>query len=308
MQAVRRIRPGKAAVVDVDPLEPAEDEVVVDIAYAGVNPFDLQVLRGEIGARPDSPLTLGAEATGWVNGRLVLVSGCGLGATRDGTFATRVVAPVTAVRELPVCADTRTAAVVGVAGKTAWRAVHQLAEVVAGDVVLVLGASGGVGGIAAQLAREAGAEVLAHTASPEKSAPLADLQLKPLVATTAAEVAEAIRGHEVNVVLDPLGGDYVATLLSHLALGARIVTYGVLAGRTGTLDLGVLYGRGIRLLGTSGGATPQLESAEALDGALHAVLDGRVRVMHEEFSMADALRAFSRLTDRSVVGKLLLRP
>ncbi|MFC7495988.1 MULTISPECIES: quinone oxidoreductase family protein [unclassified Nocardioides] len=307
MRAVRRISPGIVEVRDVEARTPAPGEVLVDVEYAGVNPFDAQVLRGEIGPDPAAELTLGAEASGRVDGRLVLVSG-GVGAARDGTFAAQVVVPESSVHTLPQDADARAVATVGVAGKTAWRAVHQLARVTADDVVLVLGSAGGVGAFAAQLARNAGATVLAHTGSAGKADHLAGLGAEPVVGADPGAVVAAVRDRAVSVVLDPLGGDYVSSLLPVLAPGARVVTYGVLAGRTTTIDLGVLYGRGIQLHGTSGGTTSPQEAAGALTGALDAVVTGAVRVDHEALPLEDGPQAFARLAERSVLGKLLLRP
>lgn len=306
MKALRRTAPTVAELTDVEQPEPRDGEVLVKMAHAAVNPFDLQVLRGEIGADTARVLTLGAEGVGTVDGRLVQVSGGGLGVGRDGTFAPWVLAPSSAVRPLPEGADPRRSATVGVAGKTAWRTVHQLAGVTSDDVVLVLGASGGVGIFAAQLARAAGARVLAHTASDTKAARLAELGLEPVTAATAVELVAALAGTGVSVVLDPLGGDYSAALLPHLALGARIVSYGVLAGRTASIDLGVLYSRGLTLRGTSGGTTPEAESEQALAGALDAVLTGAVRVDVESVPLAEAPRALRRLTERTVTGKLVL--
>lgn len=307
MRAVRRTSPGVVEVQDVEPATPGPGEVVVDVEYAGVNPFDAQVLRGEIGPNPQAELTLGAEATGRLDGRLVLVSG-GVGAGRDGTFAAQVIAPESSIHELPADADAQAAATVGVAGKTAWRVIHQLARVGADDVVLVLGAAGGVGAFAAQLARNAGATVLAQTGSESKAAFLEGLGLESTIAADSAAVVEVVRDRNVSVVLDPLGGDYVSSLLPVLAPNARVVTYGVLAGRTTTVDLGVLYARGIQVIGTSGGTTPPEERKAALAGALDAVLSGAVRVEVEVLPLEEGPAAFARLAERRVLGKLLLRP
>lgn len=243
-----------------------------------------------------------------MDGVLVQVSGGGVGAVRDGTFAEVVVAPASAVRELPADADPAKAATVGVAGKTAWRAVRQLAEVGPEDRVLVLGASGGVGMFAAQLARGCGAEVLAHTGNDTKAKTLADLGLDAVTASSPADLRQQVEGRGISVVLDPLGGDYFTELMPVLAPRARVVTYGVLAGRSTQLDLARLYGMGLTIMGTSGGTTPPAEAAAALDGALAAVLQGDVVVEAEVLPLQDAPEAFDRLTRREVTGKLLLRP
>lgn len=306
MTAVRRTAPGEVAVTEVPVPEPGPGEVLVRVRHAGVNPFDLQVLRGEIGADAGRVLTLGAEAVGELDGRLVQVSGLGLGAGRDGTFATWVVAPEGAVRPLPDGVDPRRAATVGVAGRTGWRAVHQLAQVTAGDVVLVLGATGGVGSVALQLARAAGARVLAPTGDAAKAERLARLGAEPVFATSPDEVARSVAEAGVSVVLDPLGGDYVGALLSVLAPRARVVTYGVLAGREARWNLGLLYGKGIRVLGTSGGTTPPEESRIALDETMRALSAGTLTVDVETLPLSQAPRAFERLVARQVGGKLVL--
>lgn len=306
MTALRRTSPGQLEKQQVTaPQGAGEDEVLVEMAYASVNPFDAQVLRGEIGD-PQRVLTLGAEGAGRIDGKPVQVSGGGLGVARDGTFAPTVLAPRSAIRFLPEGADLARAATVGVAGKTAWRAIHQLADVGPEDAVLVLGASGGVGSFAAQLARSTGARVIAHTGNAAKSDRLTGFDVEPLVADSPEAVVEGVSEHGVTVVLDPLGGDYVTSLLPVLAPSARVVTYGVLSGRTSTINLATLYGKGIQILGTSGGTTRPEDAESALEGALAAVLEGRVAVDHETLDIQDGTRAFDRLAQRDVSGKLLL--
>lgn len=307
MKAAQRNSEAEVHIVDVPAPEASTDEVVVDVLYAGVNPFDMQVLRGQIGD-PTATLTLGAEATGQVDGRLVHVSGGGLGAGRAGTYADQVAVPHSQVVPIPDGVGAREAATVGVAGKTAFRAVHQLAKVSYDDTVLVLGASGGVGTFAAQLAAVTGARVLAHTSSPSKKDTLATQGVEVLEAAGPADVREAVAGRGVSVVLDPLGGDYIASLLDAVAPGARFVTYGVLAGAQTSINLATLYGRGVTIMGTSGGTTSPEQSREALMGALEAVASSKVVIPTEVMPLANVSEAFNRLANKAVHGKLLLQP
>lgn len=305
MLAARRTALGKLDIVEVnDPLV-AEDEVEVEMRLASVNPFDAQVLRGQIGD-PTKLITLGAEGIGLLDGQPVHVSGGGLGAGRDGTYAEKVAVPRGAVREVPSGVSLQAAATVGVAGKTAWRAVHQLARLQDDDVVLVLGASGGVGTFAAQLARLTGAAVLAHTGAESKAERLRRLGLEVVVAADPADLRDAVKDRAVTVVLDPLGGDFTSSIVDVLRPAARIVSYGVLAGAETHLNLATLYGRGLQLLGTSGGTTPPGEARDALDGALKAVATGDVAVDVEILPLESARHALERLARREVHGKLLL--
>lgn len=278
MRAFQRVSAGRAELREVERPMPTEIEVVVDLLYCGVNPFDMQVLRGEIGRVTGDPLTLGSEATGLLDGRLVQVSGGGLGAALHGTFAEQVVVPRASVKPLPGDADPRAAATIGVAGKTAWRAVHQLANVGKDDVVLILGAGGGVGLFAAQLAKAAGAVVLAQTANAERAHRLAELDLEPIFGPDPDAVAQRVANRGVSVVLDPLGGSYLAQVIPVLTPGATAVVYGALAGTTAPIPIDLLYKKGIAILGTAGGVTSADDAEAALEGALAAVLGGRVVV------------------------------
>ncbi|HYH48772.1 MAG TPA: zinc-binding alcohol dehydrogenase family protein, partial [Acidimicrobiia bacterium] len=113
---------GKPLVLeDVDPPVPAGDEVVIEMAFAGVNPIDRYIAEGRVA--PDSPLprTMGMEGAGRLadDGQAVLVHGAGLAMKRDGAWAQRVVAPRGAVTAIPEGVDLAQAAAMGVAGVTA---------------------------------------------------------------------------------------------------------------------------------------------------------------------------------------------
>src|SRR4051794_33465844 len=161
-RAARLHTPGKPLVVEeVDVPAPAEGDVVVDMAFGGVNPVDRYMAEGRVA--PDAPLprTLGMEGAGWVagDGRPVLVQGAGLATKRDGAWAERIVVPAAALTDVPDGVDLAEAAAMGVAGVTAWRTATELARVTGDDRVLVLGASGGVGSILVSLCRSLGARV-----------------------------------------------------------------------------------------------------------------------------------------------------
>jgi NADPH2:quinone reductase len=310
-RAVRLLRHGEPlAVEEVELPEPGPDEVLLEVAYAGVNPVDRYTALGRVA--PDGPLprTLGSEASGVVNGRAVVVNGHGLGAGRDGLWAERAVVPAAAVVDLPEGADLLQASTMGVGGRTAWRTTVDLAETGPGDRVLVLGASGGVGSLIVSLAGHLGATVWGHTGNAEK----ADWVRRRgadavVVAGDGAELAsdDELRRFAPTVVLDNLGGSYTGACAELAAPGARLVLYGTSAAGSGELPLQALYRKGLRLLGY-GGLIENAESARAgIVNALRALAEGRLEVpVDAVLGLEEANEAFERLVERRVRGKLVL--
>ena len=140
----------------------------VDLHYGGVNPIDRYNAEGQVNPDAPRPRTLGGEAAGEVDGRLVLVAGEGLGFVRDGVWSQAAVVPREAVFDVPDGVAAEHAAAMGIAGLTALNCVRTLARVTADDRVLVLGASGGVGSMIVSLAHAAGATVWGQTGSEAK--------------------------------------------------------------------------------------------------------------------------------------------
>jgi NADPH2:quinone reductase len=289
--------------VAVDALAPDADGVVVDVEYAGVNPLDVRVARGQAGRAP-LPLTLGCEGSGRTSdGARVLVYGHGIGVVRDGTYAEQVRVPAEAVVPVPPGADAMQAAAVGVAGVTAYEVVHRIAAISSEDAVLVLGAAGGVGSIALQLARRCGARVWAQTTAPEKAAWLAELGAEPVVAE-AGTLTESLRGTKLSTVLDGLGSDFSMPAASLLRTGGRHIVYGATAGRTGPFDFLGLYRKALRVEGY--GSVLQ-DTTQAAASCLALIASGDLVIpVHEVFALSDAVAAHERLAERSVRGKLLL--
>jgi NADPH:quinone reductase-like Zn-dependent oxidoreductase len=122
--AARLVQCGqKLQIEDVELPEPAEGDVLLDIAYSGVNPVDIYAAQGKVSPNAPVPRTLGTEGAGTVGGRRVMVHGHGIGTARDGLWATRAVVPRTALIEIPERVPLEAAAAMGVAGLTAWRTV-----------------------------------------------------------------------------------------------------------------------------------------------------------------------------------------
>ena len=296
--------------LEVEPVElpePADGEVVVELAFGGVNPVDRYVAEGRVAPGGPLPRTLGGEASGSVNGLPVLVFGDGLGTTRDGAWAEAAVVPVTAVFELPDGVDLQHAATMGVAGLTAWNVVHPVAHVASDDRVLVLGASGGVGSMIVSLVAAVGATVCGQTGSEDKASLVREQGAGEVVVAGADQLADALSDFQPTVVFDPLGGGFVAPAMEAIAPRGRYVSYGTSAGPEVTFNLQTLYRKAVALLGYGGLQLAQHERRQDLERALVALRDGELRVRVDEvLPLEQVNEAFARITERQVKGKLVL--
>ena len=307
-RAARLHAHGKPLVIeDVDPGPPGDDEVVVEMAFAGVNPVDRYTAEGRVA--PDAPLprTLGMEGAGRVEGRPVVVQGSGLGAQRDGAWAERIVAPRAALTDIPDGVELAEAAAMGVAGVTAWRTATELARVTAEDRVLVLGASGGVGSILVSLCRSLGARVWGQTGQPSKAAFVTGQGAEEVVTAAAGDLAVAVGPLAPTVVFDALGDGFSGAAVEALVPSGRLVSFGVSAGPMVELNMQSVYRKGLTIYGYGGLIAAPEEMAAGKAAALAALADGRLRVaVAEVLPLGRVNEAFAALADRAVSGNIVL--
>jgi NADPH2:quinone reductase len=308
IRAARLHRHGEALRVDsVELPEPGQDEVPVELAFAGVNPVDRYMAEGTVAPQVPLPRTLGSEASGRLDGRPVLVAGGGLGAIRDGVWAQAAVVPRDSVHELPEGVSLCDAAAMGVAGLTAWHVVGQVAQVNRDDRVLVLGASGGVGSMIVSLARSLGAAVWGQTGSAAKAAAIEEDGAERVVVSGPDELREKVEELHPTVVFDPLGGEFVQPAVEALAVRGRIVSFGTSAGPEVRFNLQTLYRKSGSLRGYGGMALKPEERRSGVQAALAALANGQLRVRVGDVLALDEVNdAFRRLVERQVQGKLLL--
>ncbi len=305
--AARLVRHGAPLrIEDVDLPEPGAGEVRVDLAFGGVNPVDRYTAQGTVAPDGPVPRTLGGEASGHVDGRPVLVAGAGLGARRDGVWATAAVVPQASVVPLPDGVELRDAAAMGVAGLTAWNVLSD-AGVGEGDRVLVLGASGGVGQVVVSLAASLGAQVCGQTGNAGKVDAVRRQGADRVVVADAGALGDAVAGFAPTVVVDPLGGGFTGAALRLLQTHGRLVLFGTSADSEGTLPLQQLYRKGLRVFGYAGLLLSDDARRAGLASALDALADGRLRVTVDRVVRLDEVdEAFRLIVDRAVTGKVLL--
>lgn len=289
-----------------DPV-PGEGEVLVDITHASVNPLDIWVSRGVPGAAAANlPWIPGTEGAGLHNGLPVLVRGGGMGVMRRGLYCSKVAVSPSALLELPMGSDPVAAAGIGVAGLTAHHCVHTRGECTSASRVVVLGASGGVGSMAVQLAKATGATVWGQTTSKAKADGVRALGADEVVVTEADGLVAAVAALKPTLVIDGLGGAFTTASFDALEPFGRLVLYGASASDDITFSSRGFYRKGLTLAGYTGLLETPAEQSQILGSLLAQVRAGTLRVPAEVLPLAQAGEAHRRILERQVEGKLIL--
>jgi NADPH:quinone reductase-like Zn-dependent oxidoreductase len=261
MKAVRFSRhggPDVLSVEDVPDLVAGDGEAVVRIEAASINPSDVKNVAGAM-EQTTLPRTPGRDFAGvvvdgpeaWI-GAEVWGTGGDTGFTRDGSHADCIVVPVASLRRKPSVLDFEQAASVGVNFITAWKGLVEGAGLRAGETVLIIAASGGVGNAAVQIARRLGAKVIGvDRRGPRVGAAISRVGLS-LVADgpdIPGAVREATAGHGADVVLDCVGGVMFRHAVDCLAPRGRLVEMSVTGAREVSFNLADFYHNESRLIG-----------------------------------------------------------
>ena len=308
IHAVRLLEYGKPLKVeDVDIGEASDGDVVVDMAFGGVNPVDRYAAMGRLPGGSPPPRTLGVEGSGTLDGLPVMVRGYGIGSTRDGLWSTRALVPKASVINVPDGVDLASAAAMGVAGVTAWRMVTEKAKVTENDRVLVLGASGGVGSMVVSVAHALGAIVWGQTTNQSKADWIKQRGADRVVVANAADLADTARELHPTVVIDPLGGEYTGACIELLEPRGRLAIFGTSAGDNGNVPLQSLYGKAITVYGYAGLIEDDKVLAGHIANALNALRDHRLAVTVDRIMAPEEINdAFRLLGEQGVQGKLLV--
>jgi alcohol dehydrogenase len=300
-------------------------EAVVDIRSCGLNYLDIFVMRGMPGLPVAMPRIPGGDIAGVVSavgagvneasiGRRVLIDphilvGRRLGALgedADGGLCERIAVRAENLMGIPEGVSFEGAAALPIAYGTAHRMLIERGRVQAGELVLVLGASGGVGTASVQIAKSLGATVIACS-SGAKLAALGGLGADHLIDYRTEDFsarAWAISGNRgVDVLVNFTGGDTWVPSLRALAIHGRMLTCGATAGFDPKTDIRYIWRRETTIIGANGWTRAGLEDllARTKSGAIRPVID---RVLPLE----RAAEGFRALEARDVVGKILINP
>jgi alcohol dehydrogenase len=320
-------------VADYPTPKAGEGDVVVRVKASSINYHDVFTRRGMPGIKVPLPVIigldvvgeiteLGAGVTDWKIGDRVLidpvnrVEGGLMGETQDGGLAEYCRAKAHQLVKIPDGVSFEQAAALPVAYGTAIRMMNSIGQIKAGEKVLILGASGGVGVCCVQLAKLAGAYVIACAGSEEKGKRLTELGADEIILYTQSDFMKTIyerhgkphrrrfvEGGGVDVVVNFTGGDTWVKSLRCLKLGGRILTCGATAGYSPAEDLRFIWTFELKILGSNGWEREDITKLFDLVAAkkLQVLID-------KTYSLEQADQAVKIIEDRAVFGKVVVTP
>jgi NADPH:quinone reductase len=296
--------------------------VAVRVHAASVNYPDVLIIRGLYQFRPEPPFVPGSECAGVVTqvGEEITHLAVGdrvLAVTGHGAFAENVALspPGHQIHQIPNGMPFDHAASFNLTYGTAYYGLIRRGSLRSGETVLVLGASGGCGSAAVQVAKAAGASVVAVAGGPQKCALVAELGADAVldyrkVESLSAGVREATAGRGVDVVFDPVGGVDAREQLRCLAWGGRYLAIGFAAGDIPVIKVNQTIMKGISVVGVAYGMSAVLSpeaNAEDMQQLFEWYREGRVTpVISDRFSLAQGADAFRVLHERRVLGKAVI--
>ena len=324
MHAVVISEPGGPDVLQwtevADP-EPGPGEVIVEVAAAGVNRADLMQRQGLYPPPPGAPPYPGLECSGTVaslgdgvNGWHVGEQVCAL--LSGGGYAERVAVPAGQLLPVPKSTTLIEAAALPETACTVYSNVFLIAGLTAGETLLVHGGGSGIGTMAIQLAKHAGARVAVTAGSSAKldacRALGADITINYREEDFVDSLMAATDGHGADVILDIVGAAYLARNIAALAPDGRIANIGMQQGRRAELDFGAMMAKRASISSTSLRARPAEQKATIVAAVTENVWPvvgaGEIRpVIDTELPMQRAAQAHQIMTESTHTGKILLR-
>jgi NADPH2:quinone reductase len=298
---------------------PGADEVVIDVQAAGLNFADILSVAGKYQVRASTPFVPGNEAAGIVSAvgeevRRFKVGDRVIGALRGGAFAEKALAAEHMTIPLPDRLSFEQGAAFSVAYGTSYHALKQGAKLQPGETVLVLGAAGGVGYAAVELAKAMGATVIAAASSGEKLAFAQEGGADHLIDYSRDALKDSVKalthGAGVDVVYDPVGGNLAEQALRGLAWHGRYLVIGFASGDIPKLPANLLLLKEASVVGVWYGPWAERHNDELRRNA--AELDAMVAARDitprfcAAFTLDDFVDAFRFIVERRVLGKVVL--
>ena len=311
--------PDSLVVEDIDALTPAAGEVVVSVKACGVNFPDTLIVQGKYQFKPPFPFSPGGEVAGVVRALGDGVSNVKVGDAVIafigwGGFAEEVRCPAAQVMPIPAGTPFPLAASFVLAYGTSYHALKDRGQLKAGETLLVLGAAGGVGLAACEIGKALGARVIAAASSDEKLAICRQHGADELINYSSSDLREQVNAltgkRGVDVVYDPVGGDYSEAALRSLAWRGRHLVVGFAAGDIPKIALNLTLLKGASIVGVFWGSFVKNEPAafaQNMQELFGLLMKGELKpLISATYPLERAAEALNDMMQRKVVGKIVL--
>ncbi len=304
---------------------PTKGEVLVRTRAAGVNFPDVLMIQDLYQFKPPRPFAPGGEIAGEVEAvgegvTNVAVGDRVLALTGHGGFSSHTIAGAERLIKIPDAMPYDHAACFIFTYGTSWHALKDRAHIKAGDVVLILGAAGGVGSAAIELAKAVGAKVIAAVSSEDKAAFCRELGADETIVydreldrdgqkAFSAQIKEAAGAKGVDIVYDAVGGNYAEPAVRSLAWEGRFLVVGFPAGIP-KLPLNLALLKGCQIVGVFWGDSTRRDPAghaKNVSELFEMYAKGQIKPrISARFPLADAGKALEMMADRKVLGKVVV--
>ena len=311
--------PETLVLEDVPSPTPGPKEVVITVKACGVNFPDTLIIQNKYQFKPDLPFSPGGEIAGVVKAvgegvKHVKPGDTVIALTGWGGFAEEVLTDAAKVFPVPPMFDFKVAATFAYAYGTSYYALKDRAQLKAGETLLVLGASGGVGLAAVQLGKVMGARVIAAASTAEKLEVCRQSGADELVNYSDADWREQIKmltgGNGVDVVYDAVGGGYAEPALRSMAWCGRYLVVGFAAGDIPKIPLNLTLLKGCAIVGVFWGDFARRQPKDNMGNMMQLfawLAQGQLKPhISAEYPLEQAAQALNDLLQRKATGKVVL--
>ncbi|TMC62211.1 MAG: NADPH:quinone oxidoreductase family protein [Chloroflexota bacterium] len=311
--------PESLVIEDIPSPRPGKGQVVITVKACGVNFPDTLIIEGKYQFKPALPFSPGGEVSGIVKElgegvNTVKVGDRVIAFTGWGGFAEEVVTEAAKLIPIPGDIDFATAASFTLVFGTAHHALKDRAHIKPGETLLVLGAAGGVGLASVELGKLMGARVIAAASSDEKLEVCKQHGADDVINYTNEDLRERVKtltgGNGVDVIVDPLGGNYSEPALRSIAWNGRFLVIGFAAGDIPRIPLNLTLLKGCSIVGVFWGSFTEHEprhNQENIQELLTWLAQGKLKPhISATYPLERAAGALNDVLNRKVKGKVVL--
>ncbi len=313
--------PEDLEIREVEPPRPGPDEVLIDVRACGVNFPDTLIIRDLYQFKPELPFSPGSDVAGVVrevgdNVDHISPGDEVLALVNWGGFAEQCVAPAAQTFPKHESMGFETAAAFLLAYSTSFHALKNRARIKEGETLLVLGAAGGVGLTAVELGKLMGARVIAAASTAEKLELCASHGADDLINYTSEDLRDRVReltnGRGVDVVYDPVGGDFADPAVRSTAWNGRYLVVGFAAGEIPKIPLNLPLLKGCSIMGVFWGKFAKMQFDENLANTMQLIQwygEGKLKPHIDRiYSLEEGPQALRDMMERRVKGKIVIAP